>query len=116
MAATAQLVPRSGRNMFHEPSITLSRISRHFIETRCGYFSDIHLWHREAILNPAAWLSNFTDSEADHAVHLLGAFLYFSSEMTEALFKAAFHALSSRLGNLKGPFVKAQATWSDFRK
>jgi hypothetical protein len=76
---------------------------------------DVQLWPRETRLNPLGWLSNFEDTETDHAIHLLNAFLYYSAELTDELFKAAFQQLSRRIITINSPYVAAQATWRQFR-
>ena len=45
-------------------------------------------------VHPEGWLDNFLDPEQEHAVHLLGAFLYYSETLVERLFSAAFQRLS----------------------
>jgi hypothetical protein len=102
--------------MSSEPAITPSTVSPSFVSNKCGFFSEIHLWPREARLNPEAWLSNFSSAENEHAVHLLNAFIYYSAELTIELFKSAFQGLSSRVIELDGPYVQAQATWLQFRR
>jgi hypothetical protein len=97
-------------------SIAPPRVSRQFVESKCDYFSVIHLWPREAKVNPASWLSNFTESEMDHAVHLLNAFLYFSADLTAEMFKAAFHSLSARLVGALMSRDEARTRWREFRE
>jgi hypothetical protein len=98
-----------------KPILEPARVSRQFVESKCDYFSSIHLWPRETKVNPSAWLSNFRESEMDHAVHLLGAFLYYSADLTIELFKAAFHSLSARLGDFRASHADAKSAWLEFR-
>lgn len=95
--------------------ITTPRISEEFVFTKCNYFVDVQIWPRETKLNPQGWLDNFHSSERDHAIHLLNAFLYYSNELTDELFKAAFQTLSTKIVGTNSPFVVAEAQWDRFR-
>lgn len=95
--------------------ISPARVSEEFVRAKVEYFVDVHLWPRETRLNPEGWLSNFQEHEKDHAVHLLNAFLYFSADLTDELFKAAFQQLSRNIVPINGPYVTARAAWRQFR-
>ncbi len=97
-------------------SISPVRVSRQFVESKCDYFRDIHLWPREVKVNPLTWLSNFTEAEMDHAVHLLSAFLYYSADLTSEMFKASFHSLSSKLVSPDLSYDEAKAEWRSLRE
>lgn len=96
-------------------SISPPRVPEDFVRTKADYFVDVHLWPRETKLNPDGWLSNFDIDERDHAVHLLNAFLYYSADLIDELFKAAFQQLSRRIVPINGPYVAGQAAWRQFR-
>ncbi len=96
-------------------SISPPRVSEQFVLAKAEYFVDVQLWPRETKLDPRGWLSNFRDDEKDHAIHLLNAFLYYSADLTDELFKAAFQQLSRKIVPISGPYVAAQAAWRQFR-
>ncbi len=102
--------------MTGELQIPPATISRTFVVSKCSYFVDVQLWPLQSKMDPERWLSNFRDSEMDHAVHLLGAFLYYSHALVEELFKAAFQKLSSRIGCSDKPYEQSQAHWNQFRR
>jgi len=99
-----------------ESQISPAHISEEFVRSKRDFFVDIHLWPRETRLNIDGWLNNFNRSERDHAVHLLNAFLYYSVELTDELFKSAFHVLNSQVTNADCSYVVADAAWSRFRE
>ena len=101
--------------MTDDHSIPPPRVSEEFVQKKAEYFVDVQLWPRETKLDWRGWLSNFKDHEKDHAIHLLNAFLYYSGELTDELFKAAFQQLSRRIVPINGPYVAAQAAWRQFR-
>jgi hypothetical protein len=87
-----------------------------FVRGKCDYFVDVHLWPRQTRVDTNGWLSNFAGRETEFAVHLLNAFVYFSSEMTEQLFKASFQRLSSKVAPRNAPYVQAEAQWRHFQQ
>jgi hypothetical protein len=99
-----------------ESEIRPTNVALDFVLKKCDYFVDIQLWPRISRLNPEGWLSNFREGERDHAVHLLSAFLYFSKELIDEMFAAAFQRLSYHVVAPAAPFVQAQAEWDSFRR
>lgn len=85
-------------------------VNREFVLRKAAYFRDVGLWPRTEVLDPQGWLSNFTEEEMPLAIHLLNAFQFFSEDLTDSLFVAAFQGLStevSRRGRSAG-----RAAWS----
>ena len=72
-------------------------IGQEFVLGKCNYFLDLQLWPKKTKVNPEAWLSNFRSNELDAAIHLLNGFVFFSSDLVEQLFFAAFQGLSTRI-------------------
>ena len=93
-----------------EPTLTRQDITR-----RCEYFGDVHLWPHLEELDPDRWLSNFRSDEEEYAVNLLQAFMYYSEELCNALFRSAFLSLSKQqiLGRSSVTIADAQR-WRNF--
>jgi hypothetical protein len=102
--------------MNSKQSIVPAKVSEEFVFSKRDYFVDVHLWPRETRLNTEGWLSNFKSSEHDHAIHLLNAFLFYSTELTDELFKAAFHSLSRFIIAPQQSYVFACSAWNRFRE
>ncbi len=98
------------------PAISPFRVPRSFVIAKCDYFLGIQLWPRNSHIQAELWLSNFLDSEVEHAIHLLNGFLFFCNELTTEMFKAAFQKLSALIGPVDVPFVTSQARWAQFRR
>ena len=88
-------------------------IGSDFVLSKCNYFVDIQLWPKKTKLNPEGWLTNFRADELDAAVHLLNGFVYYSTELVERLFFAAFQGLSMRIA-ADHPLRTAKANWGAF--
>lgn len=98
-----------------QPSaVRLPRVTRHEVLTKCDYFVDVRLWPLLDELNPERWLSNFREDELEHAVHLLQSFVYYSEEITNALFKSAFQSLSKVVCNDSDSFLTMVTGWQSF--
>lgn len=95
-------------------TITTPEVNREFVLAKCDYFVDVQLWPIRNELDPESWLSNFSESEAEHATHLLNAFMYFSESMVEQLFLGAFHDLSRHFYKRGEPLIRSQAAWRSF--
>jgi hypothetical protein len=83
---------------------------------KCDFFVDVHLWQLRESLNPKGWLENFTATEQAHALYLLDSFTFFSDELVDALFIAAFQQLSTHAVPTDQPYLAAQAAWNQFCK
>ncbi len=82
--------------------------------TKCEYFVDVQLWPLHKTLNADGWLTNFTNGEREHAVHLLNGFLYFCSAFVDQMFMAAVQAVSSQLYSSGDSFLTFQSAWQQF--
>lgn len=102
--------------MISDLPIRPAHVHEPFVLAKCDYFVDVQLWPRRTNLDPKAWLNNFRDDEREYAVHLLNAFLYFSTDFVNELFRAAFQRLSCDVASRDEPFVQAQARWQQFRR
>lgn len=91
-----------------------AKVAESFVLQKCDYFVDVGLWPLYANLNPRGWLSNFLPSERDHAVHLLNAFIYYSEDLVNQLFKAAFNSLASKAVFPKGSPAATRDEWRAF--
>ena len=89
----------NGNNMQSDSPAPFTRTE---ILARCEYFTKTQLWPIGGVLHPEQWLENFQEHEQDHAVHLLGAFLYYSDTMVQQLFTAAFQSISTVQSQILG--------------
>ncbi len=90
------------------------RLNKEFVLAKCRYFVNVQLWPLHHELDPEGWLSNFTDAEMDHAIHLLNAFMYFRRPLVEQLFRAAVQDLSNLVRHPNEPFRRSQAAWRNY--
>jgi len=88
-------------------ALTQPGVNREFVIKKCTYFRDVGLWPRTEVLDPEAWLGNFSGEELPLAIHLLNAFQFFSYDLTDALFVAAFQGISSEVWRRSGSATKA---------
>lgn len=102
--------------MSNPPPISAARVTEEFVRSKHEFFVDVQLWPRETRLDIDGWLANFTNTEQDHAVHLLNSFLYYSAELTDELFKSAFHGLNLNVVDASRPYVAAESLWRRFRE
>ena len=79
-------------------SIEPAEVNEEWVLTKCDHFTDMHLWPTHTRIDPKGWLSNFTQPEKEHAIHLLNSVLYFSEPLVDQLFVAAFRSLSQIIG------------------
>lgn len=96
------------------PAIVLPKVTRREVLSKCDYFVDVRLWPLLDELNPERWLSNFREDEMEHAVHLLQSFLYYSEEVTNALFRSAFQSLSKLVCNDADSYMTMVTAWESF--
>lgn len=81
--------------------------------TACDSLVDLHAWHPTK-LDPRAWLSNFKASDAPLAMALLSRFTFYSDQLVDQLFRAAFQGLSNVQNNSWKVFGEAQSDWANF--
>jgi hypothetical protein len=91
-----------------------TRVNQELLQAKCDHFVDVQLWPLKAQLQPEQWLSNFHEDELDHAIHLLNAFMYFSTALVDNMFVAAFQTLSRFFRGYNDVFLTSQAAWKDF--
>jgi len=100
-----------------QPSIiTPATVGKDFVSSKCSYFTDVQLWPISTHLDPEGWLTNFVDSEMEHAVHLLSGFLFYSNALVSELFRSAFQRLSRSITDPAQPYVRTEAVWKSFRQ
>jgi hypothetical protein len=81
------------------------------VRNRCQGLIDMQVWEVGAQFNYVGWLSNFKDSERQHATALLNRFLYFNHGMLGALMTYSIRALSTRLIPERG--AAQTAAWKE---
>lgn len=89
-------------------------LDRDSVIEKCRRFSDFQLWPMTSDVDPERWLSNFTDSESEHALHLLNSFMFYSRKMTEQMFVSAIHNISTIFSSGNGDFRSCCASWEGF--
>lgn len=78
------------------------------------YFVKIGLWPRQIRFDPRGWMSNFSGAEVPLASRLLESFTFFSSELVEAMFRAAFKNLSQVVLRNRSNYLAAVNDWENF--
>ena len=77
-----------------DPDLALpARLTRRDVIEKCDYFSDIGIWPKKTLLDPELWLSNFQDHEERHALYLLNAFMYFSTDLVDQIFSTSIRTI-----------------------
>src|ERR1043166_1930229 len=90
-----------------------AKVNKEFVLQKCEFFVDVQVWPFGK-LHTDEWLNNFEPSELEHAVHLLNAFMYFSSPLVDQLFCAAFQELSRVVRKNGDSFLAVQGSWRSF--
>jgi len=90
------------------------KISEQDVLAKAEYFVDVRLWPLPNELNPLVWLANFRQDEKEHAVHLLGGFMYLSPDLIDQMFRSAFQSLSSSFYSRSDSFLSFQTKWRLF--
>src|SRR5579863_1522053 len=90
------------------------KITEHDVLAKCDYFLDLQLWPLRMTLDPERWLSNFTSTEHEYAIHLLNSFMFFSVDITNAMFISAFQALSMSVRKPGDSLSMVQSAWRAF--
>lgn len=97
------------------PNIFAKKLTNEFVVSKCDYFAEVQVWPLRMKLDPHAWLANFQEDEMEYALHLLNFFVYFSPQLVNHLFIAAFRGLSNYILD---PRSKSAATleneWREF--
>jgi len=99
-------------NVKHQP-ISPAEMNKELLISKCNFFVEVHIWPLLNKLNPQNWLTNFKQNEMEYAVHLLNSFMYFSDEIVDAMFVAAFHNLSNKIRG-GSTFLNGKANWQSF--
>ena len=81
---------------------------------KCEFFTDVHLWPLTNEMDALQWLQNFTDGELPYAIRLLDGFLFFSRELTDAMFVAGFQSISGQVARPGSMPLAVQSAWSQF--
>lgn len=95
------------------PAIVPIEVTEHTVLAKCDFFSESQIWPLRRKLNPKKWLANFEADELEHALYLLNAFIYISSEVSNELFRAAFHNICNRLYSIS-PEIDIREEWANF--
>jgi hypothetical protein len=91
-----------------------TQVNQELVQAKCDYFADVGLWPLKTTLHPEQWLHNFQDSELEHAIHLLNAFMYLSDSLVNEMFVAAFQTLSRFFRGYSDSLLASQVGWKDF--
>ena len=77
-----------------DPDLALpTDLTRIYLIEKCDYFSGIGIWPRKTVLDPELWLSNFQHDEERHALYLLNAFMYFSTDLVNQIFSTSIRTI-----------------------
>jgi hypothetical protein len=79
----------------------------------CESLIDFHAWDHTKI-DPRGWMNNFERADRPIAAALLGRFTFYSDQLVDQLFRAAFQSLSNLAPGGWKPFATAQTEWRDF--
>jgi hypothetical protein len=79
----------------------------------CERLVDLHAWPINR-LDPNGWLDNFGEPDKSFAAHMLSRFMFFSDELVNALFLAAFQSISNRIRTQWQPRAEANREWNQF--
>jgi hypothetical protein len=108
---TRALPARIGPPTVTAPTTQIS-VTKDVLLKRAGFFRDVNLWPRAEVLSPERWLENFSEAELPLALSLLHSFQYFSEDLTNELFIAAFHSISAEMWQAHG--AAAPSRWRSF--
>jgi len=90
------------------------RVTPQDVFTKTDYFVDVQLWPLLKEIDGRRWLTNFTPSEQEHAVHLLNSFMYLSPRLLDQLFTSTLQSLSASFYSVGSSFLAFQSTWRQF--
>ena len=100
-------LPKSARIFAHEPSEA-------FIQSKVQFLMDTHVWPERQTLDPHGWLENFQEQERRFARNLLNVFMYYNSQMIDAVFLAVVQQLSVTITSSATSLQQARNRWSSF--
>ena len=104
--AQEQKFPTLGDESILNPDLALpTDLTREYLIGKCDYFSDIGIWPRKDVLDPELWLRNFLPCEVDHALYLLNAFMYFTTDLVDQIFSTAIRTIGR---------LMTRDQWSEF--
>src|SRR5207302_9327083 len=90
------------------------RVSAQDVFSKTDYFVDVQLWPLLKEIDGRRWLTNFTDSEREYAIHLLNGFMYLSPRLLDQLFTSALQSLSASFYSVGTSFLAFQSQWRQF--
>ncbi|MBM0237707.1 hypothetical protein JNW88_12010 [Micromonospora sp. ATA32] len=80
------------------------------------YYSKIGAWPpTPSGIKPKAWLTNFEESEREHALFLLDSFVYLNAAITNKLFASAFQGISEEVTRGGDTYHERKLLWKRFR-
>lgn len=95
-------------------TFTVPHVNEAIVLSKCNFYVDTHLWPLKSKLDPEGWLNNFTADEREFAIHLLNGFMYFSNDLVDQLFIAAFRGLSRTVVDQVTPPNERLPQWREF--
>jgi hypothetical protein len=87
---------------------------RELVINKCRSSINFQLWPSDIDSRLDPWLSNFLESEMDHAICLLNGLSFFSEKMVKQIFLSAVHELSSHIRIEGRTLVQERAAWQNF--
>ena len=80
----------------------------------CAFLSNIRVWPAELKTGARRWLANFSESEKEYAAALLDSFIFFSHQLVDRLFVAAFDALATEVTTADATYSDRKLHWGAF--
>jgi hypothetical protein len=88
----------------------------HVLQAR-KYFSDTRIWpNQPAGVRPHRWLDNFLPDEQEHAVALLGAFIFLNKDISEQLLIASVRGVSNQVLSPGDEYSDHREKWLRYRR
>lgn len=72
-------------------------LTREILLAKCEYFASIGIWPKKDVLDPELWLRNFLPDELEHALYLLNAFMYFSTDLVDQIFSTSIRTVGRQM-------------------
>jgi hypothetical protein len=79
-----------------------------------AFLSDIRIWDVKLKTAARRWITNFTEEEQDHAAAILETFIFFSDELVDRLFLAAFDVLAAEITEPAHTYANKKTSWQSF--